>query len=294
MTTGRAPDSHPAGDLTRLDVQHAFDAARDDARTRDQLLDQLPQRVQRIATATATAAGRAAADRRSRAWGVAGIAAAVLVSLASSLVAFTALRDSAANSIAITATQQQVDAALDRLNTANRALEARGQPPVQAPPDPDPTSAIAAAVLAQVLEQLPPSPTADQVADRISAAVLADILGEIRPEVARQTAAYLAANPPQDGADGRDPPCLDEPRQCRGETGETGAMGPPGPPGPPPATQTFRLPDDSSLVCVRSGGPDTSPTYQCASAPTPGPDPTTTPTPPPPPDDGAGLGLGVG
>jgi len=42
----------------------------------------------------------------------------------------------------------------------------------------------------------------------------------------------LAENPPKDGKDGESPPCLSEPRQCRGDDGVPGAAGAEGPTGP--------------------------------------------------------------
>lgn len=271
-------------DPTLRDVQRDLDAAREHDQVKDQILDEFPRQMRRIAAQ--------AGNRQARIIGAVTIIIAILVALIASWVAISIAQDARSTSAA---TQQQVDAALVKLQEANRALEARGQQPVQPPPDPDPAGAIAAAVLAQVLAQLPPSPTAEQVADRLTAAVLADVLGELRPEVARQTAAYLAANPPRDGKDGETPPCFFEPTQCRGEKGETGEQGPqgeqgepgePGEPAPAVTAQTFHLADGSTINCTRTGGADTAPTFACT---------TTEPTPDSPGNsNGNGLGAGLG
>lgn len=212
-------------DPTLHDVHDAFVAAREDAATKDQILDEFPRQMRRIATQ--------AGNRQARIIGAVTVVVCMAASLVTSVVSLSTAQSARAQAAAA---QQQVDTALTKLGEANRQLEARGQAPVLAPPQPDPTGAIAAAVLAQVLAQLPPAPTADQVADRLAAAVLADVLGEIRPEVARQTAAYLAANPPPQGPPGESPPCLAEPTECRGEKGDPGAdstvPGPEGPEGP--------------------------------------------------------------
>ena len=196
-------------------------------------LDGLPAQIADIATR--------AADRTARRLGLIGLGIAVVSSILTTVVWLSVSAELDANTAADRSSQQQTDAALQRLAEANRALEDRGQAPVTVPDDPDPADAIAAAVLAQVLQQLPPGPSADQVADRLAAAVLADVLGDVRPALAAQAAAYLAANPPQpgrDGEDGQSPPCLSEPTRCQGRDGATGPAGqvgmtgPTGPQGP--------------------------------------------------------------
>jgi hypothetical protein len=110
----------------------------------------------------------------------------------------------------------------------------------------------------------------------------------------------------KNGADGTTPPCLGEPRQCRGDDGRNGldgtdatgepglpgeqgqpgrdATGVPGPPGPtgekgdtgqagvPPAGWTWVDSEGRQQSCARdTGSPDSAPTYTCTA---PSPEPT--------------------
>lgn len=208
MSDPHRPELDPP---TRADVDHAWSAAREDAAAKDQLLDEFPRQMLRIATQ--------AGNRQARIIGAVTVVLAILVSLLASFVAYRVADHALTNS---EMTQQQVDTALTKLDEANRELQARGQPPVPPPPSPDPTGAVAAAVLAQVLAQLPAAPTADQVASRIVPAVTANVLGPSRAELTRQVAAYFAANP--------------APKGDKGDPGEPGVKGEVGEPGRPPTS----------------------------------------------------------
>lgn len=243
-------DTRPPHLPTDDDIREARANARAVAEQTYQVAaDALPRNVRRIAQKEAT--------RTARWIGIVGALFAVLLSLGVSTAALSSAMTARAQS---QETQRTVEAALARLEQANTTLESRGQEPIPAPPSPDPTEAIAAAVLAQVLASLPPSPTADEVAGRIQSAVVSSLIGPTGDELAGLVASYFqthpprpgpppsqeaiqaavdaayAANPPadgRDGVDGQSPPCLSEPRQCRGEDGEDGADSTvPGPPGP--------------------------------------------------------------
>lgn len=74
-----------------------------------------------------------------------------------------------------------------------------------------------------------------------------------------------------DGAPG--PPGTDGapgPAGPSGEPGPAGPVGPAGANGSPAASYTLIFPDNTTSTCIRSGGTDLDPTYQC-SAPVPGP-----------------------
>lgn len=104
----------------------------------------------------------------------------------------------------------------------------------------------------------------------------------------------------RNGADGRSPPCLAEPNQCRGSDGKDGASGKDGLPGTngtngvsppclseprqcrgldgedgsPAQSQTFVAPGGEVYECVRSGGSDVSPDYECTASSTEPPEDT--------------------
>lgn len=83
------------------------------------------------------------------------------------------------------------------------------------------------------------------------------------------------------GQPGISPPCLDEPRQCRGADGRDGVDGQDGRDGrdgSATASETFSLPDGRVFVCPRTGGTDLDPMYRCQER-TPAPQPTGSPDP---------------
>lgn len=228
-------DAAPLVEPTFLDMKAGFADARAEADAVAQIVEEFPRQMTRIASE----AGRKAGERAGRKFGlialVVALVVALLVSVAALSVAVRAAGDSAAARVAATSAQQQVDTAMDRLGEANEVLQARGQAPIPAPADVDPTTALSAAILAQVLADLPPVPTADQVAGRIQAAVTANVLGPSMDELRDLAAAYYAANPPpgptaeqiQDAVDrayAANPP--DD-----GEDGQPGDRGPAGPAG---------------------------------------------------------------
>lgn len=279
---------------TGADVQSARRQVRAAAAEAGRAEEALPRRIREIAGK----AGGEAGSRVARRIGLIGAILAALMSVAISTVALNTSADAKA-------TAATVSAALERLAQANNTLESRGQEPVPTPPTPDPTDAIAAAVLAQVLASLPATPTADDVAAQLRSAVTANVMGPAMDRLAAEVSNYFArnpprqgpapspaeiqaavdrryaANPPRDGEDGLSPPCLSEPRQCRGEDGTNGANGtngtngqdgadstvpgPQGPSGPPPGSWTW--PDPLVLgvthTCTRTGGPDEAAEYAC-------------------------------
>jgi hypothetical protein len=228
------------------------------------------------------------AESAGRRWGLLTLVCGSVLAL---LVSIAAL----ANSIS---TDSTVDAALDKLASANSTLEARGQEPVPAPGPLDPADTLTAAITAQVLASLPPSPTADEVAARIQGAVIANVTppGPSAQELAAAVAAYFERFPPQPGpppsqaeidaavarALAQNPPPAGPPGPA-GPAGPAGPQGPAGPagadstaPGPegepgeqgpagaPPAGWTFTDAFGDQHACARDdGSPDTAPTYTC-------------------------------
>lgn len=242
----------------------------------------LPQWVEKTATE--------AAQRASRRYGLVGALFAALIAVGVAVLSLSVAQAAAgeageARALSSSA-QQTVNDALAKLEAANEQLEARGQEPVQAPPDPAPAEAIQAAVLAQVLAQLPPAPTAEQVAAVVQPAVAAQVVGPSREQIARLVADYfaqnptaaqiqaavdnfLARNPPERGPKGDkgdSPPCLSEPAQCRGQDGTNGSAGQDGQDGqrgPAPNSWTWTF-LGVTYTCSRSGGTDDAPDYSCA------------------------------
>lgn len=274
-------DTEPIQSPTEADVAAAQHELREAGEATYRLAsDQLPRSVERIATRAATSTARRI--------GAIGVIFAALVALAMSLtslsLASSARESSAAAQLAAETAQQQVAAAMVKLDEANRTLTARGQAPVPSPRPPDPTSAIAAAVLAQVLAQLPPTPTAEQVAERLQATVTANVLGPTTDQLARLVAGYFATNPPKPG-----PPPTQQQIQAavdrayaqnppkNGTDGAPGPIGAPGPPGkdgaPGPA-----CPPGTRLTAVRFAGGESG--QGCVTTPTttvPAPTSTTAP-----------------
>lgn len=86
-------------------------------------------------------------------------------------------------------------------------------------------------------------------------------------------------SPGASGKPGQSPPCLSEPRQCRGEKGtdgEDGDKGDKGDKGEPPASWTWTDPATGRTYrCARDeGSPDSAPTYTCPADPMPSPSPS--------------------
>lgn len=270
-------DAPPTGQ----DVWAAQEDARDAVEHATAVAGQLEhEQVAHVATTVAR--------RESRRYGLVAAFFCALIAIGVSVLAVSLSERAAAAAAAADArsqaTEQTVSVALAKLDEANKALTARGQAPVEAPPNPDPSEAIRAAVLAQVLAQLPPTPTAQQVADQLRSAVVNAVTD--RATLAGLIAAYFAANappgpsqeaiqaavnqayaanPPRDGRDGESPPCLSEPTQCRGADGDKGERGDDGKPGPPPGSWSWPDPVVPNVThsCTRSGGSDAEPTYSC-------------------------------
>lgn len=236
---------------TFADVQNVRAEEREMAERAWAVADQVPRQMRRVARE----AGHKAGQAEGRKFGIIGLLVALLVSVLAGVASAAAY----ATSIDTRSDLVTIQAALDKLDTANLALTARGQEPVPPPPASDPTGAVAAAVLAQVLASLPPSPSADEVASRLQTTVTANVLGPTLDELTGQVSSYFALHPPQPGPppseasiraavdaalaqnpppagppgqDGQPPPCLAEPTQCRGADGQDGADSTvPGPPG---------------------------------------------------------------
>lgn len=283
-------DPPDVGDPTFLDVKEGFDEARTAAVANQQIVDDFPRHMRRIATQ----AGEQAGKRQGRIFGVAGLLVAIVVSFLAGGLAFDNRAELAAYRTQQDQRQSQIDDALAKLADQNEILASRGQAPVDVPPpSADPTEAIAALVLSRVIAQLPAPPavpTADEVADAITPAVTANILGPSQQQLTRMAADYyrsggpaeaaieaavrrvVAENPPRDGRDGQSPPCLSEPAQCRGKDGTNGqdstVPGPEGPVGPPgpncePGTHleevTLTLEMKTARICVVDDPPDEGP-----------------------------------
>lgn len=276
------------------DVMHKHQEVVEAAARSQHIVDHVPRAVSRIAREQGLQAG----NEQGRKFGLYGLIVALLVSTLAGLVAGGAYQ----TSIAARDEVMTVQAAVERLATANRQLENRGQEPVSLPSS-EPTDAFAAAILAQVLASLPQSPSADQVAARIQGAVVATLVGPTQDELTRQVASYFATNPPQpgpppseaaiqaavdrayaenpprDGLDGVSPPCLAEPSQCRGADGESGTDGADGAPGRSVLTgpEPVRLDNGDCVWRSTFDQPPLVEEYPAGNAACPG-----------------GLGLGVG
>lgn len=248
----------PVSSPTFVDVKASFADMRAHGAASEQIVAEFPRQMRRIAQD----AGKRAAQREGRIFGVIGIVVAIVVSFLAGGLSVDNRAELALLRDAQVQRQAQTDATLARLDDQNEVLELRGQAPVPAPATDDPADALAALVLSRVVAQLPPTPTAEQVAALIVAsgdvsgqgpsaqqlsALAADYFGTGPGQAAIEAAVarVYAANPPAAGKDGVSPPCLAEPNQCRGAdgqpgapgadstvpgpTGETGATGPPGP-----------------------------------------------------------------
>lgn len=281
---------HELLDTTRYEPeQDMLDARQDERDVVEQAAiaadEALPQWVEKTATE--------AAERTSRRYGLVATLFAALIAVGVAVLSLSVAQAAAGEAgearALSSAAKQTVNDALAKLDAANEQLEARGQEPVQAPPDPAPADAIQAAVLAQVLAQLPPAPTAEQVAAVVQPAVAAQVVGPSRDQIAQLVADYFAQNPTaaqiqaavdnylirnppergpegaagkdgENGKDGESPPCLSEPTQCRGADGADSTV-----PGPAPNSWTWPDPLIPAVThtCTRSGGPDSAPDYSC-------------------------------
>lgn len=273
------PDAPP----TAVEVQAAQEESREALEQSEMAAGRLEhEHVERVATRTAR--------RESRKYGLWGAVFAALIAVGISVLAVSLAEKASANAdqaaLSAQSAQHTVDDALAELNAANKQLQERGQAPVQAPADPDPSEAIQAAVLAKVLAQLPAAPTAEQVAAVLQPAVVAQVTGPTRDQLAQLVADYFAQNPTaaqiqaavdnylnrnppapgpkgdkgddgKAGKDGDSPPCLSEPAQCRGADSAI--------PGPPPNSWTWPDPVVPAVThtCTRSGGTDAAADYSC-------------------------------
>jgi hypothetical protein len=270
-------DTIPPVPPTDEDVRSARSAVHDAVVAEQAQAQELPRAVKRLA--------EHAGARVARRIGLVGAVLAILASTAVSIAAYQQAES----------TESTVSAALDQLATANSTLQSRGQAPVRAPVDADPSQAITAAVLAQVLTQLPDAPSADQVAAAITPAVTANVLGPSMGRLSELVAEYLRVNPPRAGpppsqADidasvarrlAENPP-RDGAMGDRGADGERGATGDTGPAGQDGRSiltgpEPVRLADGS---CVWRSTYDRAPTVQEYPAGTAAcPDPVTSPEP---------------
>jgi hypothetical protein len=247
----RAPDTEPVP--TRAEVAAAMAEPRALA---EQVVEEEPRWVAEIA--------QKVAGRTARRYGLIALVVAVIVSLSVSIAALSTAA----------ATDERVEVALARLDEANAALAARGQPPVE-PPENTPEAVTAAAVAAQVLASLPPTPTAQEVADRLRGAVIGSLAGPSFDELARLVDAYFVANPPVPGpaptaeqiraaveAELAENPPPSGPPGEPGAPGEPGEQGPPGEQGRSVARQEFVRDSDGdcmSRVTYSDGSVETRP-----------------------------------
>jgi hypothetical protein len=246
-----------------------------------QAAEEEPKRLASIAARAGKAAGQLAAKRENRRSGLLMLIVALLVPLLVSTIAL-------GTSLHTAGDVADVQVALERLDQANDALEARGQPPVEVPPNSTPEQVSAAAITAQVVASLPPAPTADEVASRLQGAVIGQLTGPTFGELARLSADYFrtlpappgpteaqiqaavdrryAADPPDPGRDGApgEQGIQGEPG-VQGEQGIPGEQGPQGLPGPPVTSWTWPDPVVPAVThtCTLDPGTEAAPTYTC-------------------------------
>jgi len=271
-----------------LEVKAGWDEVRDEMAANQQVVDEFPRHMRRIATSAGTEAGAAAAKGTSRRYGIAGLIAVVLlsigISLAGILIAKNASETVAAERVARVASDQRAEADRQRtaeniasLQDANRQLTERGQAPVAAPaPGDTDQAALVAATTAQVLAAMPKYPTLQDLAPVIAAVVASQPMGPTMAQLSTAVADYLRANP--------------APRGEQGQAGDQGPKGETGDPGRPPTADEIRAAVDAELAanpekyrgpagkppaswtysdllgshtCTRAGGPDDAATYTC-------------------------------
>lgn len=171
-------------DPTRDEVRAAQEASLREAELADQRAE--------LGTATV----RRVVERQARWLGLGAVALSLVFSVATAVWTWQNSSQLAAAEVLRVQSEQETDAALDSLSAANRALSARGQPPVPTPNPDDPADTIAAAVTARVLTQLPPTPTAQQVAAVLGPTSLAmpPVTGPTQSDLAARVADYFRAN----------------------------------------------------------------------------------------------------
>jgi tetrahydromethanopterin S-methyltransferase subunit F len=245
-----------------LEVKAGFADARDVAAANQQVVDEFPKQMGRIARNAGEEAGTKAARRTARWFGIGGLIAVLLVSLGINLAGLVIARN-ASETVAdervarISAEQQAQDdrdktaANVAALQQANAELRERGQAPVATPgpyaPDSD---TLVAATTARVLAACQVC-SLEEISRLVAAAVAAQPSGPSTAQMAVAIAEYARANPDRFvGPKGDMGP--------RGETGAKGDAGVAGPkgdvgdPGRPPTAEEIRAATDAELA----GNPD--------------------------------------